>query len=116
MTDYIYKLLSKIYPVYRQGSMSDMDEYPVSFFTYWNNGSTLDSFYDNKEKLIIWSYDINFYTKEIENIDNILNKVVDILKKENRIVIEEYIHDLVSDDNNYIGKGLTINILEREDK
>jgi len=116
MTKQIYNLLNKIYPTYRQGSMSATQQYPDNFFTYWNNYSELDSYYDDGDNLIIWSYDINFYTCEIKNIDEVLNGVVNQLRADNDIVIEQYIHDVASDEPSHVGKGLTISILERRNK
>jgi len=45
------------YPVYLQGSLSDKDAYPDAFFTYWNNYTDDEAFYDNTEHQVIWNFD-----------------------------------------------------------
>ena len=52
------------YPVILQGSLSTDDVYPESFFTFWNNNTADEAFFDNEETQTIWDFDLNFY--EIE--------------------------------------------------
>ena len=43
------------YPAYLQGSMSEDDEYPESFFTFWNFDTEEIRHYNNKATFyIIW--------------------------------------------------------------
>ena len=55
----LIKVLSGLgYPVYRQGSMSDSDDYPDTFFTFWNYETPDHSHYDNEAYGAEWSYNI----------------------------------------------------------
>lgn len=66
--DEILGLLNEIetekgFPFYRQGSLSD-NEYPSSFFTYWNFDTPNDKFYDNEELRFHELVQIGFYTSD----------------------------------------------------
>ena len=40
------------YPAYLQGSMSEYDEYPESFFTFWNFDTEEIRHYNNKSDFL----------------------------------------------------------------
>ena len=50
MKDKLIKILESFnFPVFQQGTLNKDDPYPESFFTFWNNDSADNEFYDNKE-------------------------------------------------------------------
>lgn len=53
----------KGFPYFRQGSLSDED-YPDSFFTFWNFDTPNDKFYDNSERRFHELVQIGFYTND----------------------------------------------------
>ena len=44
--------------------MTDEEEYPESFFTFWNNDCYGRGFYDDGETQSVWDYDLNFYSTD----------------------------------------------------
>ena len=44
------------YPVKRQGSMLPANVYPDNFFTFWNNSSNSERFYDNSENIYVYDF------------------------------------------------------------
>lgn len=99
------------YPVYRQGSLSDTDVYPDSFFTFWNNGSPDHSHYDNTDYGTEWEFDVNFYSNEPNLTYSVLLEAITKLK-ENGWVIPEKGHDVMSDEPTHTGRGITALFLE----
>lgn len=53
----------KGFPYFRQGSLSDED-YPDTFFTFWNFDTPNDKFYDNEERRYHELVQIGFYTND----------------------------------------------------
>ena len=59
MEDNLIEILESFgYPVYRQGSLSDDETYPGTFFTFWNNDSPDHAHYDNFEYGTVWDFSI----------------------------------------------------------
>lgn len=105
------------YPVYLQGSLSDDEAYPESFFTFFNNDSPDDSFYDNEPNRIIWSFDLNFYSIKPELVNSVLLSAKRKLKAEGWTITDNG-HDVMSDEPSHTGRGLDliyIDKIERED-
>lgn len=99
------------YPVYRQGSLSDTDTYPDSFFTFWNNDSPDHSHYDNTDYGTEWDFDVNFYSNNPDLVYSVLLQARSLLK-ENGWVIPEKGHDVMSDEPTHTGRGITALFLE----
>lgn len=99
------------YPVYRQGSLSDTDAYPDSFFTFWNNDSPDHSHYDNTDYGTEWDFDVNFYSNNPDLTHSVLLEARTLLK-ENGWVIPEKGHDVMSDEPTHTGRGITALFLE----
>ena len=99
------------YPVYRQGSLSDTDIYPDSFFTFWNNDSPDHSHYDNTDYGTEWDFDVNFYSNNPDLTYSVLLEARTLLK-ENGWVIPEKGHDVMSDEPTHTGRGITALFLE----
>lgn len=99
------------YPVYRQGSLSDTDTYPDSFFTFWNNDSPDHSHYDNTDYGTEWDFDVNFYSNNPDLTYSVLLQARTLLK-ENGWVIPEKGHDVMSDEPTHTGRGITALFLE----
>ena len=108
MEDLLIQLLESFeFPVIRQGSLSEGEDYPESFFTFWNN-STIDStFYDNAEHSEISDFDVNFYSTDPELVYEKLREAKKLLKT-NGFICYDSGHDLMSDEPTHIGRGISV--------
>lgn len=106
MEDNLIKVLASFgYPVYRQGSMSNDEIYPETFFTFWNNDSLDHSHYDNAEYGTEWDFDVNIYSSNPELTYSVLANARVALKAAGWIIPSKG-HDVASDEATHIGRGL----------
>lgn len=102
------------FPVMLQGSLAEDEPYPESFFTFWNNDTESNMFYDNKEHATVWDFDVNFYSADPEKVDKILNEAKNALKNEGFIISGKG-HDVASDEPTHTGRGLRALFKETEE-
>jgi len=109
MEDELITILEAEYecPVIRQGSMNDDEDYPARFFTFWNRNSSYDAFYDNDNHAEIYTYDLNFYSSDFAEVNDVLKAAVKLLKN-NGWVSSGPGHDVASDEPTHIGRGTTV--------
>ncbi|WP_458397873.1 hypothetical protein [Anaerotignum sp.] len=100
-------------PIYLQGSMSDDDKYPDSFFTYWNNSTADDAFYDDTETETIWDFDLNFYSNDPASVNSVLLEAKQLLKAAG-FIPDGSGYDVVSDEPTHTGRGMNILYIERK--
>lgn len=106
MEDNLIEVLSSFgYPVYRQGSMSNDDVYPETFFTFWNNDSPDHAHYDDTEYGTEWDFDVNIYSSNPELTYSVLANARVALKAAGWIIPSKG-HDVASDEATHIGRGL----------
>lgn len=106
MEDNLIKVLASFgYPVYRQGSMSNDEIYPETFFTFWNNDSLDHSHYDNAEYGTEWDFDVNIYSSNPELTYSVLANARVALKAAGWTIPSKG-HDVASDEATHIGRGL----------
>lgn len=119
MEDKLIEILSQFeVPVYRQGSMSDDDKYPETFFTFWNNESLAHSYYDDDDYSIEWNFDVNIYSSNPTTAYSMLLNARRALKQ-NGWTIGSYGYDVASDEATHIGRGfnaLFLQILTQEEQ
>lgn len=113
MKDEFIKILESFgFPVFQQGSLNKDEAYPESFFTFWNNESEDNEFYDNKENSYIWDFDLNFYSSD----PNLVNtKLLEAKKKlkEKGFIIRGKGHDVASDEPTHTGRGINVLKIEK---
>ena len=118
MEDRLIELLESFgYPVIRQGSLTEEDPYPDNFFTFWNNGSSDESHYDNEVVSLVYDYDVNFYSNSPESTYNTLRAAIKLLKSEGWIISGDG-YDVASDEITHTGRGVNVlylKQLEREE-
>lgn len=108
MEDLLISLLESFgYPVKRQGSLADDEDYPESFFTFWNNTSYESAFYDNAEHSEIGDFDVNFYSTDPALVYSKIREAKKLLKASNFIVYDSG-HDLASDVDTHTGRGISV--------
>lgn len=101
------------WPVYVQGSLSDNDEYPASFFTFWNNSTEDSSFYNNTEHDTIWNFDLNFYSNDPMLVNVVLLEAKQLLKAVG-FIPDGSGYDVLSDEPTHTGRGMNLIYIERK--
>ena len=101
------------YPVYLQGSLSDDDVYPANFFTYWNNDTSDNAFYDNTESETIWDFDLNFYSSNPVLVNSVLMTAKAALKAVG-FIIDGSGYDVISDEATHTGRGMNLVYIQRK--
>lgn len=99
-------------PVYLQGSLSVDDDYPDSFFTFWNNYSDDNEFYDNNEHTVVWEFDLNFYSNDPVLVNTVLLQAKAALKAVG-FIPDGSGHDVMSDEATHTGRGLTLLFIQK---
>lgn len=116
MTDLLISTLETLEcEVYRQGSMTEDQEYPASFFTFWNVETESKQHFNNSANTCIWEYDVNFYSNAPEKVLQTLEKAIEKLK-ENGFIVSGKGHDVASDEPTHTGRGIEIMYIERTEK
>lgn len=112
MEDKLIEILETFgYPVVRQGSLGPDEEYPDSFFTFWNNDSPDHAHYDNAEYGTEWDFDVNFYSIDPEKTYQVLADAR-IKLKQNKWIIPGKGYDVASDEVTHTGRGMRVFYLE----
>ena len=100
------------YPVRLQGSLAEDEQYPDSFFTFWNNDSSDGSHYDNDAVNYIWDFDVNFYSIDPALVNTVLLDARRLMKT-NGWIMSGKGHDLASDEPTHTGRGINVKYIER---
>lgn len=112
MEDRLIELLSSLgYPVYRQGSFSEGDEYPDSFFTFWNSESPDHDHYDDDNYGTDWRFNVYFYSVDPELTYKLISDAR-ILLKQNKWIVPSKGFDAYSDEPTHTGRGIEVLFLE----
>lgn len=100
-------------PVIQQGSMSMDEDYPESFFTFWNNTTTDAAFYDDTETETIWDFDLNFYSDDPTSVNTMLLEAKTLLKGVG-FIVDGSGYDVMSDEKTHTGRGINLLFIERK--
>lgn len=110
--DKLIELLSTFeFPVKRQGTLASPNDYPDHFFTFWNNDSSDGSHYDNANISTVWSFDVNFYSVDVNKCYSVLGEAIQLLKN-NGFIMSGKGHDMPSGNITHIGRGIEVTFLE----
>ena len=113
MKDELIELLETFgYPVRQQGSLTENDAYPQSFFTFWDNDSYDNSHYDNHAISYTWDFDINFYSTDPTLVNTVLLRAKALLIS-NGFIISGKGYDIASDEPTHTGRGMHALYVER---
>ena len=112
MKEVLISLLESFgYPVFLQGSLTEEDAYPESFFTFWNNDSYDGDHYDNDAIYYVWNFDVNFYSSDPNLVNTVLLQAKQLLKQ-NGFIISGQGYDVASDEPTHTGRGMNALIIE----
>lgn len=73
------------YPAFLQGSLNPEEEYPDSFFTFWNFSTPEAGFYDNDPIRAVWGFWIYFYSTDPALVERIPEQARQALKAQDWI-------------------------------
>lgn len=111
----IQKLIELLTPhcaeIIEQGSMAPNAAYPARFFTYWNPESRGQKYYDNAAHGYVWTFDVNFYSKDRMDVFSTLEAARKTLLEAGWI-IDGKGHSVASDTNTHTGRGFTAVFIE----
>lgn len=96
-------------PYHRQGSLANQ-EYPPSFFTFWNIDTTNESFYDDKEHRYIEYVQVGFYTNDATKIYSVMDDFIQRAEAKGFVVVGRA-RDADADDVNYFGRVCHLRII-----
>lgn len=113
MEDLLIETLESFgFPVILQGSLLPDEPYPDHFFTFWNNNSYGESYYDNDEKSTVYNYDVNFYSVNPEWVYSKLRAAKVALKRVGFIVSGDG-YSVMSDESTHDGRGINVLYLKQ---
>lgn len=115
MEDILIQLLSSFgYPVFRQGSLTEDQAYPETFFTFWNASEDGESFYDNSTVSVLYDFDVNVYSSSPATAYSLLTAARNLLKQNGWITVSRG-YDVASDEVTHIGRGMNVQFLQYGD-
>ena len=103
------------YPVRLQGTLNPEEEYPATFFTYWNSSSTDWHPYDNAPTGYEWSFDVNLYSTDPALTNTLLRQVRKALEAKG-FIIDGQGFDVPSDRETHTGRGIDVMYVEKEER
>lgn len=108
MKSELIRLLKQFnYPVKLQGTMNKDENYPPSFFTFYNFQSPEDMHYSNSAARAVWGFWVYFYSEDTELVDTELLEAKKILK-ENGWICDGCGEDVASDVKSHTGRMITV--------
>lgn len=112
MKDQLIELLETFnYPVRLQGSLTQDEAYPDSFFTFWNNDTSDGSHYDNHAINYVWDFSINFYSTDPDLVNSVLISAKELLQQNGWIVPGKG-YDVSSDEPTHTGRSIDVLYIE----
>lgn len=114
MEDKLIELLKTFeVPVLRQGSLSEDEAYPETFFTFWEAPEYEHSAYDNETLNVEYEFDVNVYSTDPSTTYQLLRNARKLLKS-NGFSFSDRGHDVASDEITHTGRGITVTYLNYE--
>lgn len=95
------------YPVFLQGSLSAEEDYPDSFFTFWNFDTPEEAFYDNDANQALWGFWVYFYSVDPRLVEIMPERARKSLK-ENGFILHGKAHDIAVDKPTHTGAFITV--------
>ena len=101
------------YPVRLQGSLLPKEVYPPHFFTYWNDSTEGDDFFNNKEGAMIWNYSVNFYSVDPELVNKMFKTLENEENAKSLLIKAGFVvlgsgYSVASDEPTHTGRGVSL--------
>ena len=95
------------YPYFRQGSLAPDAPYPESFFTFWNQDTPEDTFFDNRPHSADWSWRVYFYTKDPALLYSVMDSLLESARAAG-FIPQGRARDLASDEPDTVGRTILL--------
>ena len=113
MKDALISILETFgYPVRLQGSLAENEQYPDSFFTFWNNDSEDACHYDNNAHAWIWDFSVYFYSVSPALVNSVLEEARQLLLLTGWIMSGKG-YDVASDEPTHTGRAIDVMYRQR---
>ena len=108
MEDKLIEILSQYdYPVILQGSLTQGEEYPEHFFTYWQTPGADSSLYENNAHSDQCDYDVYLYRTDAALVYKMPVTVKQELVK-NGFIVPGTGYSVASDEPTHTGRGIHV--------
>lgn len=95
------------YEVFLQGSIQSVDDYPESFFTFWNFETPEAAFYDDNAGRAVWGFWVYFYSTNPMLVEKIPDAAKSLLKQ-NGWIPQGKPNDISVDKPSHTGRFFTV--------
>ena len=113
MKDELIKVLHTFgYPVFLEGTLNDKNDFPESYFVFWNYQTTNGKFYNNKPTTTTWDFWVYFYSVDPGLVNTVLSQAGDKLAAAGWIV-EDDGEDAPSYDPSHTGRMLSCRFIKK---
>lgn len=100
------------YPIFLQGTLNSENEYPNTFFTFWNFSTPEIRKYDNKATAAEWGFWIEFYSTDPKKVEEIPLKAKEKLEAQDFYFYEKPC-DITSNTKLHTATRMTTYAVER---
>jgi hypothetical protein len=95
------------YPVFLQGTLQSEEDYPESFFTFWNFSTPEAAYYDNDAGRAVWGFWVYFYSTSPQLVGSVPEQARRLLKQHDYI-LDGKAHDIAVDKPTHTGAFFTV--------
>lgn len=95
------------YPVFLQGTLQSEEDYPESFFTFWNFSTPEAAYYDNDAGRAVWGFWVYFYSTSPQLVESVPEQARRLLKQ-NDYILDGKAHDIAVDKPTHTGAFFTV--------
>lgn len=95
------------YPVFLQGTFQSEEDYPESFFTFWNFSTPEAAYYDNDAGRAVWGFWVYFYSTSPQLVESVPEQARKLLKQ-NDYILDGKAHDIAVDKPTHTGAFFTV--------
>ena len=95
----------------RQGSFSESENIPDTYFAFWNLDTPEDGFYDNNPTRAVWHWQVYLYTKDPSIMYSKMDELI-ALARQSGFVPDGRAWDIPTDEPGYVGRSVRLLYVE----
>lgn len=113
--DHLIACLEKYeFPIYLNGTnLGEDEDYPDSFFTFFNTKTTSSMFYNNVARKIEYLFEINFFSTDTEKVNEMTADLAGYLKSKGYFIVGEGL-DIYAGEPTHTGRQLIVKYTKRK--